>query len=301
MLRKILSFVLLMSLAFAGVSCSDSDDSSEGGNGGNGAGDGNGGGGASSSYAGWWYYNDGNLTRNLVLLSEDGSVLRAGTLDSSNGEVDGVEFSGDELLTAKANCSYKNESARAYLKKFADSGLSKLSYWCTVDSTQPFSWGIECFKAYLEREKNSEIGIDNYAVEKKPDGSYNVSVMLKSSSFSCWFMIDDTLRGYRGSYATVKPEVDYISTSVDSYYRDTLFTVYEPNTNQPKYASEWASSYDVNNFYNGALENRKCTFGISSGKLGTGTAILKLTYSHPKASKDLIVWIEFKNATSSQQ
>lgn len=293
MLRKILSFVLLMSLAFAGVSCSDSDDSSDGGNGGNGAGNGSGGGGSSSSYAGWWYYDDGYLTRNLVLLSEDGSVLRAGTLDS--GDNDGVELSGDELEDAKTKYSYKNESARAYLKKFADSGLSRLSYWCTVDSTQPFTWGIESLKSHIENAEHC-----GCSVEKKPDGNYNVSVTL-SDSFSCPFMVDDTLRGYRGSSATLKLEVDYISSSVDSYYRDTLFTVYESNTIEPKYASEWASSYELNNFKEGRVENRKYTFGINSGKLGTGTAILKLTYSHPKAERDLIVWIEFKNATSSQE
>ena len=289
-MRKIIGIILMVAASLF-VSCSDGSDDNEG----------SGGGGASSSYAGWWYYDDNYLASNrrLVLLSEDGSVLRAGTLDSSSGE-DGVELSGDELEDAKTKYSYKNESARAYLKKFADSGLSRLSYWCTVDSTQPFTWGIECFKAYLENVKNSEAGIQGYEVEKKPDGSYNVSVTL-SRNFSCWFMVDDTLRGYRGSSAALKLEVDYISTSVDSYYRDTLFTVYEPNISEPKYASEWASSYDVNNFYNGALENRKYTFGINSGKLGTGTAILKLTYSHPKAERDLIVWIEFKNATSSQQ
>ena len=176
----------------------------------------------------------------------------------------------------------------------ADSGLSRLSYWCTVDSTQPFTWGIECIKKFIE---NYYGGCE---VEKKPDGSYNLSVTL-SRDFGCYFMIDDTLRGYRGLYATVKPEVDYISTSVDSYYRDTLFYIEKQSPYGVIYSSDWAASYDVNNFYNGALENRSYSIAINSGKLGTGTAILKLTYSHPKAERDLIVWIEFKNATSSQQ
>lgn len=292
MLKKVLSFVLLMSLAFAGVSCSDSDDSSEGGNG---AGNGSGGGGSSSSYAGWWYYDDNYLasTRRLVLLSEDGSVLRAGTLDSSSG--DGVELSGDDLEDAKTKYSYKNESARAYLKKFADSGLSKLSYWCTVDSTKPFTWGIECIKKAFQDEYNG------CEVEQKPDGSYNISVSL-SGSYGHYFMIDDTLRGYRGSYATVKPEIDYISTAVDSYYRDTLFYIEDltQSLSQKIYSSEWGT-YNLDSFSYGRLENRKYSLHLDGGKLGTGTAIIKLTFSHPKASKDLIVWIEFKKTTSSQQ
>ena len=100
----------------------------------------------------------------------------------------------------------------------------------------------------------------------------------------------------------MKPEIDYISTAVDSYYRDTLFYIEDltQSSIQKIYSSDWGT-YNLDSFSCGRLENRKYSLHLDGGKLGTGTAIIKLTFSHPKASKDLIVWIEFKKTTSSQQ
>ena len=283
MLRKVLSFVLLMSLAFAGVSCSNSDDSSEGGNGGN--------------YAGWWYYNagygDGN--RMLVLLSEDGSVLRAGTPDLTSYE-DGVELSGDEFEAAKTKYSYKNESARAYLKKFADSGLSKLSYWCTVDSTQPFTWGIECIKDILEQDKNSQ-SIKSYEIVEKPDGSYNISVKVPAGrGWSLFLEVDDTLRGYRGSYPTVKPKIWYISTSIMMENRPEVCYIefHNDNKRELEYPSSWTSTYNLDRFYSGTIRGSKFyILCFDKEKVWTGGIVeVLLTFSHPKAERELKVFLE---------